>query len=93
MYHHRAMTIILMIADLLVLLFVVIAVSRTVWREEQLHSLLLSICVFLALLAFGLASFAAASGLAGRSPFGQLALSIGLVVTAIVVRASSAPVQ
>jgi hypothetical protein len=91
------MRIILGIADFLIVLAVVIAVSGAVWRgqSEQSRSLLLSARIILAMLIFGLVSFTAAYGLAESSSFNQVALLIVLVVVAIVARIGWArePVQ
>jgi predicted neutral ceramidase superfamily lipid hydrolase len=82
------MRIILSIADLIVVLAVVISVSRAVWRgqSDQSRSLLLSVCIVLALLIFALVSFTAAYGLAESSSFNQFALLLVLVAIAIVAR-------
>ena len=82
------MRIVLGIADFVIVLAVVIAVSRAVWRgqSETSRSLLLSACVILAMLIFALVSFTAAYGLAESSLFNQVALLVSLVAMAIVVR-------
>lgn len=84
------MRIILGIADFALVVAVVIAVSRAVWRgqSEQSRSLLLSVCVVLAMLVFGLVSFTAAYGLAESSSFNQIALLIVLLAIAIIARIS-----
>lgn len=60
------MEIILGIADLFVVLAVVISVSRAVWmgQSQNSRSLLLPLCITLAMIVFGVVSFSAASGLA-----------------------------
>lgn len=82
------MRITLAIADVIVVLAVVFTVSRAVWRGQSdgSRSVLLSACIVLALLIFGLVSFTAAYGLAESSSFNQLALLIALVAIAIVAR-------
>jgi len=82
------MRIILSIADLVIVMSVVITVSRAVWRgqSEQSRSLLLSGCIVLALLIFGLVSFTAAYGLAESSSFNQIALLIVILAIAIIAR-------
>ena len=82
------MRIVLSIADLIVVVAVVISVSRAVWsgQSEQSRSLLLSGCIVLALLVFGIVSFTAAYGLAESSSFNQVALLIFLAAIALVVR-------
>jgi predicted neutral ceramidase superfamily lipid hydrolase len=82
------MRIVLGIADFVIVLAVVIAVSRAVWRgqSETSRSLLLSACIILAMLIFALVSFTAAYGLAESSLFNQVALLVSLVAMAIVVR-------
>jgi len=84
------MGIALSIADLLVLLAVVAGAWRAVRNGQSrgLGSLILSICVILALLVFVLVSFTAASGLAESSSLNQVVLFAFLVVTAIVARVS-----
>jgi hypothetical protein len=85
------MGIALSLADLLILLTIVISVSRTVRNGQSrgFGPLLLSICVLLALLVFGMVSFTAASGLAQSSSFlGQGVLLAFLVLTAVVARVS-----
>jgi FlaA1/EpsC-like NDP-sugar epimerase len=82
------MRIVLGIADFVIVLAVVIAVSRAVWRgqSETSRSLLLSACIILAMLIFALVSFTAAYGLAESSLFNQVALLVFLVAMAVVVR-------
>jgi hypothetical protein len=82
------MRIVLGIADFIIVLSVVTAVSRAVWRgqSEQSRSMLLSGLIILAMLIFGLVSFTAAYGLAESSSFNQVALLIVLVAIAVVVR-------
>ena len=91
------MKIILAIADVLVVLSLVIAVSRAVWRgqSEQSRSLLLSACIVVALLIFGTVSFTAAYGLADNSAFNHVALLIALVAIAGAIRIgwTSTPAQ
>jgi hypothetical protein len=82
------MSILLTIADLLVLLTIVISVSRAVRGSG---SLLLTVCIVIALLVFATVSFTAASGLAQSSAFNQAVLLAFLIVTAIVARVSWAP--
>lgn len=84
------MGIALTIADLLVLLTVVAGALRAVRNGQSRGpgSLLLSICIALALLIFALVSFTAASGLAESSLLNQVVLLAFLVVTAIVARVS-----
>jgi len=84
------MGIALTIADLLVLLAVVAGAWRAVRNGQSPGpgSLILSICVILALLIFALVSFTAASGLAESSSLNQVVLLAFLVVTAIVARVS-----
>ncbi len=82
------MSIILTIADLLVLLTIVISVSRVVRGSG---SLLLTVCIVIALLVFAAVSFTAASGLAQSSAFNQGVLLAFLIATAIVARVSWAP--
>ncbi len=87
------MGILLIIADLLVLLTIVISVSRAV-RNGQAGgsgSLLLTVCIVVALLVFATVSFTAASGLAQSSSLNQGVLLAFLIVTAIVARVSWAP--
>ena len=87
------MTIILTIADLLLLLTIVVSISRAV-RNGQPHnsgSMLLTACIVVALLIFATVSFTAASGLAQSSSFNQGVLLAFLIVTAIVARFSWAP--
>jgi hypothetical protein len=87
------MGIVLIIADLLVLLTIVISVSRAV-RNGQAGgsgSLLLTVCILVALLVFATVSFTAASGLAQSSSLNQGVLLAFLIVTAIVARVSWAP--
>jgi FlaA1/EpsC-like NDP-sugar epimerase len=82
------MRIVLGIADFVIVLAVVVAVSRAVWRgqSETSRSLLLSACIILAMLIFALVSFTAAYGLAESSLFNQVALLVFLVAIAVVVR-------
>jgi len=85
------MGIALSIADLLVLLAVVIGVSRAVrnGQSQGFGSLLLLICIVVALLVFATVSFTAAYGLAESSSlFSQGVLLVFLVVTAVVARVS-----
>ncbi len=82
------MGIVLIIADLLVLLTIVISVSRAVRGSG---SLLLTVCIVIALLVFATVSFTAASGLAQSSAFNQGVLLAFLIVTVIVARVSWAP--
>jgi hypothetical protein len=84
------MGIALTIADLLVLLAVVAGAWRAVrnGQSQGPGSLILSICVILALLIFALVSFTSASGLAESSSLNQVVLLAFLVVTAIVARVS-----
>ena len=82
------MGIVLIIADLLVLLTIVVSVSRAVRGSG---SLLLTVCIVVALLVFATVSFTAASGLAQSSAFNQGVLLAFLIVTAIVARVSWAP--
>ena len=87
------MGIVLIIADLLVLLTIVLSVSRAV-RNGQAGgsgSLLLTVCIVVALLVFATVSFTAASGLAQSSSLNQGVLLAFLIVTAIVARVSWAP--
>jgi hypothetical protein len=87
------MGIVLIIADLLVLLTIVISVSRA-GRNGQAGgsgSLLLTVCIVVALLVFATVSFTAASGLAQSSSLNQGVLLAFLIVTAIVARVSWAP--
>jgi hypothetical protein len=87
------MGIVLIIADLLVLLTIVISVSRAV-RNGQPNgsgSMLLTVCIVVALLIFATVSFTAASGLAQSSSLNQGVLLAFLIVTAIVARVSWAP--
>ncbi len=76
----------LSILDLIVVSSVVIGVSRAVWKgqPESSRSLLLSTCLTLALIVFGLVSLSAALGLAGSSSRNQIALLVFLVPIAIV---------
>jgi hypothetical protein len=78
----------LSILDLIVVSSVVIGVSRAVWKgqPDSSRSLLLSACVALALIVFGLVSLSAAFGLAGSSSRNQTALLVFLVPIAIVAR-------
>ena len=87
------MGIVLIIADLLVLLTIVISVSRAVryGQPSSSGSLLLTVCIVIALLIFATVSFTAASGLAQSSSFSQGVLLVFLIVTAIVARVSWAP--
>ena len=89
-YNPSRMRIALSIADLLVLLAVVFGALRAVrnGRSRGPGSLLLSICITLALLIFALVSFTAASGLAESSSLNQVVLLAFLVVTAVVARVS-----
>ena len=83
------MGIFLTIADVIVLLAIVISVPRAVWKGQSQGSgsLLLSACIVLAMLIFGLVSLSAASGLAeSGSSLNHGALLIFLVLTAIVLR-------
>jgi hypothetical protein len=82
------MGIVLIIADLLVLLTIVVSVSRAVRGSG---SLLLTVCIVIALLVFATVSFTAASGLAQSSSLNQGVLLAFLIVTAIVARFSWAP--
>ena len=83
------MGIFLTIADVIVVLAIVIAVSGAVWKgQSQGGSLLLSACIALAMLIFGLVSLSAASGLAeSASSLNHAAMLIFVAVTAIVLRA------
>ena len=87
------MSILLTIADLLVLLTIVASISRAVRYGQQngSGSLLLTVCIVIALLVFATVSFTAASGLAQSSAFNQAVLLAFLIVTAIVARVSWAP--
>jgi len=81
------MGIALTIVDLLVLLAIVMSALRAVWNGQSRGSgsLLLSVCIALAMLIFALVSFTAASGLAeSSSSLSQGVLLAFLVVTAIV---------
>jgi glucan phosphoethanolaminetransferase (alkaline phosphatase superfamily) len=78
------MAIILTILDLLVLVAVVISVFRAV--NGGTTSRLLSACIVVAMIIFGLVSFAAANGLTVASTFNQAALLIFLVAIAVVTR-------
>ena len=82
------MSILLTIADLLVLLTIVISVSLAVRGSG---SLVLTVCIVIALLVFATVSFTAASGLAQSSAFNQGVLLAFLIVTAIAARVSWAP--
>jgi len=82
------MSILLTIADLLLLLMIVMSVSRAVRGSG---SLLLTVCIVIALLVFATVSFTAASGLAQSSAFNQGVLLAFLILTAIVARVSWAP--
>lgn len=87
------MGIVLIVADLLVLLTIVISVSRAVryGQPSGSGSLLLTVCIVVALLIFATVSFTAASGLAQSSSLSQGVLLAFLIVTAIVARFSWAP--
>jgi hypothetical protein len=87
------MGIVLIIADLLVLLTIVVSVSRAVryGQPSGSSSLLLTVCIVVALLVFATVSFTAASGLAQSSAFNRGVLLAFLIVTAIVARVSWAP--
>jgi hypothetical protein len=78
------MAIILSIIDIVVVLLVVINVSRAVWAgpSGQPSSLLLSLCITLAVVIFGVISLCAADGLTSNSGFHQAALLIFLLPTA-----------
>ena len=84
------MGIVLIIADVLVLAAVVISASHAVWKGQSqgFGSLLLAICITLAMVIFALVSFSAAFGLAEGSSLSQGVLLAFLVVTAVVARAS-----
>jgi hypothetical protein len=77
---------ILSILDVAVVLFVVISLSRAVWKgpRESSHSLALSIVLTVVFTIFGLVSISAAAGLAADSIFNQGALLIFLAAIAIV---------
>jgi hypothetical protein len=78
---------VLSIADLIVLLMIVWAVVRAVWKGSG--SLLLSAGIAVILVLFALVSLAAQSGLAqGSSSLTQIGLFAFLVVTAILLRVS-----
>jgi len=87
------MGIVLIIADLLVLLTIVFSVSRAVryGQPSGSGSLLLTVCIVVALVIFATVSFTAASGLAQSSSLNQGVLLAFLIVTAIVARVSWAP--
>ena len=87
------MGIVLIIADLLVLLTIVISVSRAVLYGQPggSGSMLLTVCIVVALLIFATVSFTAASGLAQSSSLSQGVLLVFLIVTAIVAGVSWAP--
>lgn len=82
------MGIFLSIADVLVVLAIVISVPSAVWRGQSgERSLLLSACIVLAVLVFGLVSLSAASGLAAsNSSLTHVAMLIFLVLTAVALR-------
>jgi hypothetical protein len=84
------MGIALSVIDLFILVAIVISGSRWVWRQQShgFGALLLSICITLAMLVFGMVSFTAASGLAAGSSLSQVVLLIFLVAIAIVARFS-----
>jgi hypothetical protein len=83
------MGILLSIADVIVVLAIVISVPSAVWKGQPGgRSLLLSACIALAMLVFGLVSLSAASGLAeSGSSSNQVAMLIFLAVTAVILRA------
>ncbi len=83
------MGILLSIADVIVVLAIVISVPSAVWKGQPGgRSLLLSACIALAMLVFGLVSLSAASGLAeSGSSSNHVAMLIFLAVTAVILRA------
>jgi len=77
----------LVIADLIVVLLLVLTVPGAVWRgleDKGAGSLLLSICVAAAVIAFGIISAGVAAGLAQGSSLEQGILLVVLVAIAIV---------
>ncbi len=82
------MGILLSIADVIVVLAIVISVLSAVWKgQPDGRSLLLSACIALAMLVFGLVSLSAASGLAeSESSLNHAAMLIFLAVTAVILR-------
>ena len=79
------MATILNILDFAVVLLVVVNVSLSVRQglSDAPESPILTVCLVAALVLFGLVAFLAAQGLAGGSGFGQGALLIFLVATAV----------
>jgi hypothetical protein len=82
------MGILLSIADVIVVLAIVVSVPSAVWKGQPGgRSLLLSACITLAMLIFGLVSLSAASGLAeSESSVNHVAMLIFLAATAVVLR-------
>ena len=82
------MGIFLSIADVIVVLAIVISVPSAVWRGQPgERPLLLSGCMAMAMLIFGLVSVSAASGLAqSGSSSNHVAMLIFLAVTAVALR-------
>jgi hypothetical protein len=81
----------LVIADLIVVLALVLAVPRAVLRGQEnkgAGSLLLSVCVAVAVIAFGIISTGVAAGLAQGSSLEQGILLVVLVAIAIVLGSS-----
>jgi hypothetical protein len=80
------MSIILLVLDFVVVLFVVFSVSRAVWTEASGRpgAGLLSVCVVAALAIFGLTSLMGAFGLTEAPAFDQGALVLFLVAIVIV---------
>lgn len=81
------MTILLTIADVIVLVTVVISVSRAVWKGQS--SALLSAFISLAMPIFALVSLSAASGLAESSSSSSQGILLVFLVAIAIVAGSS----